>query len=170
MKHVYKKGFTLIEVLLYTTIAATLVFVVVLFTGTFIEARIKNRTIYEVASQGQFIMNEIIQTVQESSVIVAPLPGSAGGTLHLDRADASLSPAVFEVVGGVIQIKEGLGSSVPLSNSHVEISDLVFENRSLPDTPGILHISFSISYKNTAGRYEYNFSKTFQGGVALRDN
>ena len=69
-----------------------------------------------------------------------------------------------------MRVTEGTATPVSLSNSHIEVSDVVFENMSLPSTPGIVRISFSVSYKNTAGRYEYNFSKSSYGAAALRDN
>lgn len=67
-----------------------------------------------------------------------------------------------------IQIKEGAGSAVPLSNSKVQVSGLTFTNLTRPGTPGVVQVSFTVSRVNAANRNEYDYQKTFTTTAALR--
>jgi hypothetical protein len=67
-----------------------------------------------------------------------------------------------------MQIKEGTGATVPLTNSKVTVSGLSFKNLTRSGTPGIVQVSFTISRVNTAGRNHYDYQKTFTSSAALR--
>lgn len=72
--------------------------------------------------------------------------------------------------GGVpaLQIKEGSGSVVPLTNDKVAVSGLIFKNLSRAGTPGVVQVSFTVARVNTSGRNEFEYQKTFTTTVALR--
>jgi prepilin-type N-terminal cleavage/methylation domain-containing protein len=67
-----------------------------------------------------------------------------------------------------LQIKEGAGAVVPLTNDNVAVSGLTFKNLSRSGTPGVVQVSFTISRVNTNGRNEFEYQKTFTTTVALR--
>lgn len=66
-----------------------------------------------------------------------------------------------------LQVKEGTGSTVPLTNNQVMVSGLTFKNLTRSGTPGIVQVSFTISRLNTSGKDEYNYQKTFTGTAAV---
>lgn len=168
-KH-FGQGFSLVEIMLYTVVAGTLVLFMSLFTGMIIDARIKNRTIAEVEEQGGYVLRTITQSIRNSVSINLPIAGTSGATLNTTTADVLLNPTVFDESAGVLRIKEGSGSPVELTNSHVSISGLNFENLSWAGTPGIVRVSFVVTYLNPQGRNEYDFSKTWSTSISLRDN
>ncbi|PJE77100.1 hypothetical protein COV05_00625 [Candidatus Uhrbacteria bacterium CG10_big_fil_rev_8_21_14_0_10_48_16] len=163
-----KKGFTLIELVLYVGIASGILLVSTLFLQTLLESRVKNQTIAEVEQQGLQVMHLIAQTVRNAENITSPTIGGSAGSLTLDVVNIVDDPTVFYVSGDSIQMTEGAGSTIALTNSHVAASALTFQNLSRPDTPGIVRVSFILTHVNSSGRQEYEFSKTFYASASLR--
>lgn len=67
-----------------------------------------------------------------------------------------------------IQIKEGAGAVVGLTNSKVTVSGLTFKNLSRTDTPGVIQVSFTVSRTSQSSKNEYDYQKTFTSTAALR--
>lgn len=161
-------GFTLVELLLYVSIAAIILLITSLFLSTLLESRIKNQTIAEVDQQGIAVMQLITQTARNAEAITSPAVGASASTLTLDVVTAPSDPTIFDLSSGVIRITEGVGSATALTNSHVTASAVTFRNLSRTGTPGTIRIQFTITYVNPSGRNEYNYSKTFIGSASLR--
>lgn len=162
------KGFTLIELLLYVSITSLLLMAVSFFLATLLEARIKNQTIAEVEQQGLQVVQQMTQAVRNASAINAPAQGANGALLSLGSYISGSNPVVFDLSSGVLRIKEGANGEIPLTNSRVIISDVVFSNLSRTGTPGSIQIKFTLTHVNTENRNTYNFSKTFTASASLR--
>ena len=162
-------GFTLIELLLYVAVASVMLLVISVFLSTLLESRIKNQTIAEVEQQGLQVMQIITQTARNAEAISDPSAGESANELTLDVVDASKDPTFFELSGGgVLLIKEGVGSQISLTNSRVTMSGFLVSNLSRASTPGTIRIQFTLTHTNPAGRNEYSFTKTFTGSATLR--
>ena len=162
------RGFTLIESALYVGISSIMLLAISFFLFTLLESRVKNQTIAEVSQQGIQIMQILTQTIGNADIINYPLSGTSAEYLSLNTYTASNNPTIFDLSGGIIRIKEGIGSNIPLTNSRVNMSNLSFSNLSLENTPGSIRISFTLNYVNQEGRNEYNFSKNFYASASLR--
>jgi len=162
------EGFTLVELLLYISIASIMLLTTTLFLQTLLESRVKNQTISEVQAQGAQVMHIITQTIRNAEAITSPAQGASASSLTLDVVDVGDDPTVFDLSSGVLRITEGAGSAIAITNSRVLVSGLSFENLSRTDTPGTLRVEFTITHTNSEGRNEYNFSKTFYGSASLR--
>lgn len=162
------KGFTLIELLLYISISSVMLFVVVVFFSFILQSRVKNQTIAEVEQQGLSVMQIITQTIRNSEAVISPAAGLSSSFLTLDVVNVFDDPTVFDLSGGAIRIAEGSSLPIFLNNSRVVVSNLVFSNIPRSDTLDIIRIQFTISYINTAGRNEFDYSKTFYGSAGLR--
>ena len=68
--------------------------------------------------------------------------------------DAAVTP-------GTIQVKEGAGGLISLTNNKVQVSGLTFKNLSRAATPGVIQISFVISRVNPNNQNEYDYQKSF---------
>lgn len=164
------QGFTLIELLLYVSIVGVLLTSISMFFATTADARIKNQSISEVNQQGTAIMELITQTIRNADAVTVPAVGATGASLTLTVPTASLSPTIFNLSGAspnAVQIKEGTGATVPLSNSKVTVSALSFKNLSRASTPGVVQVSFTISRVNLSGKNEYDYQKTFTGTATV---
>jgi prepilin-type N-terminal cleavage/methylation domain-containing protein len=162
------KGFTLIELLLYVAISGVILLAVALFLQVLLESRVKNQTVAEVEGQGLQVMQIITQTVRNAEAITSPTIGTSATSLTLDVITGASDPTVFDLSGGAIRISEGGGATVPLTNSRITASDITFQNLSRSETPGTVRIQFTLTYINSSGRNEYNFSKIFYGSASLR--
>ncbi len=163
-----QRGFTLIELLLYIGISATLLLIISLFLGQLISARIKNQTIAEVDQQGMQVMQLMTQVIRNAKGINAPLPGVSAPSVMLDVAPVAANPTNFDLISGMIQVTEGLGPPVALTNARVIASALTFENLSRAGTPGVISTVFTLTHINPEGRAEYAYEKTFYGTASLR--
>jgi len=163
-----KKGFTLVEVMLYIALISALVLMMSSFLYMVLGARSKSQAILEVESQGKFVMSQITQTIRNSDSITIPLAGSSGQILSLTSQVPTRNPTVFNSTGTDIQIKEGTDPIIPLTSSQVSISGLSFQNISRTNTPGTLRIQFTVSYASGSQSGEYNYSRTFYGSVSIR--
>ena len=163
-----ESGFTLIELLLYVAIVGSLLIAVSSFFVMTVDSRVKNQSILEVNDQGLNAMEYMTETIRNSSSITTPAPAGSAATLILTVPTAALSPTVFSLNGTTLQVKEGTGSAVALTNSKVQISSLTFKNLAKSGTKGIVQISFTISRVNTNGRNPYTYQKIFTASAALR--
>lgn len=163
-----RQGFTLVELLLYVGLSSLLLLTMTLFLSTLLESRVKNQTVAEVEQQGAQIMRAMTQLIRNAESITSPTQGNSAAALTLDVLAAANDPTVFDLASGVLQITEGAGSPVALSNTRVTASGLTFQNLSRTGTPGAVRIVFILTHVNPTGRNEYQFQKTFTGSAALR--
>lgn len=163
-----KKGFTLIELILYISLTSIVLLSVSAFLIASLQARAKNRTIAEVEQAGEQVIQLITQTIRNSSAINSPAIGTSAASLSLNTSVSASNPTVFDLASGVIRITEGSGDPAPLTNSQVTASSLNFQNLSMADTPGIIRVTFILTYNNQSGRLEYDYSKTFYASASRR--
>jgi type II secretory pathway pseudopilin PulG len=163
-----QKGFTLVELLLYVSVASFILIATPSFLSTLLQSRIKNQTIAEVEQQGIQVMQLIAQTIRNTETIISPLLGTNTAIITLDVITPISDPTVFDISDGSIRIKEGSDSAIALTNSRIIASALTFYNLSRINTPGTIRIQFTLTHINPEGRNEYSFAKTFIGSATLR--
>jgi prepilin-type N-terminal cleavage/methylation domain-containing protein len=174
-----QKGFTLIELLLYISISAIILGAVSLFLILIVSGRVKSQVTGEVEGQGAFVMQEIGQAVRNAWLVNTPVGGASVTTtvpLSLKTFETAKNPTVFSYIAaagntpGSINIKEGAGIVYSLTSPAVSITNLNITY--LNDAPNnnfrVVNVSFTLSYVNSSGRNEYNYSKTFNDSFNLR--
>ncbi|HOX60784.1 MAG TPA: prepilin-type N-terminal cleavage/methylation domain-containing protein [Candidatus Magasanikbacteria bacterium] len=163
-----KKGFTLIELILYISVVGIISLVLIVFLGDLLESRIKNQTIMEVEQQGQLIMQRVLQAGRNAIYISSPATSTSGVGLTLVMASSTLNPTIFGSNNGSMTLKEDGLITYNLNNDKVFVSNLSFSNLSRTGTRGNFRVSFTVSASSTPGRYEYEYSKNFIGSASLR--
>ena len=163
-----KKGFTLIEMLLYLSILSVVVLALSSFLFLTYTSRIKGNVIAEVEQQGSQTMSLITQNIRNSSGITLPVAGASAASLDLTEYIGAVSPTIFNQSGNKIQITEGAGGAVDLTSNRVIVSGLSLQNLSRPGTPGVIRIQFTLTHINPANRGEYIYSKTFTSTASRR--
>ncbi len=156
-----KNGFTLIELLLYVAIVGVILTLISSFLTTMIISRTKTNTINEVNLQGLQAIEVIIQKIESADKVTIPEKGSSSNVLSIDNE------IIFTLQNGTIYIEETL-EPTNITNKKVVVSDLIFENLAMENSPDSIRISFTISRINHSGRSEYSYEKTFIGSASLR--
>ncbi len=169
-KKTNQSGFTLLELLLYVSLATILLLATALFLSLLLESRVKNQTIAEVEQQGSQVMQTITQTLRNATVLNVPARGTKTSSLSLNTLTSVNNPTVFKTSGGVIYVTKGSAAAIPLTNSRVSASGLAFSNLSRLGTPGVVHVQFTLSVINRTGRDEYSFKRAFYGDASLRQH
>lgn len=167
-KRVSSRGFTLVELLLYVSVAAVMLLGLSIMLAAVLGARVKHNVVAEVDGQGTQAMQIIAQTIRNAEAILSPVAGESAASLTLDVFDPARDPTIFDFSDNAIRVKEGNGSAIPLISGRLVITDLIFRNLAKPNTPGIIRIEFVAVHLNPAGRSEYGYAKTFYGSASLR--
>lgn len=160
-------GFTLIELLLSLTITATLLFAVTAFLYSSVSARVQEQSITEVDTQSNAALSLITQTVRNAVAVAAPTSGSSA-SLSLTTVTPLYNPSVFRVTNGTLELAQGAGAVIPLTNSHIEVSNFTVSNLSRSGTPAIIQIRFTAARRSAGTTAAYTYQKTFAGSAALR--
>ena len=84
-----KRGFTLIEILLYISMVSIIVLSISSFFVLIQRVKIKNQVITNVNNQGLFISGILDRTIRETSSIDEPSTGQSSNLLRLMNADGS---------------------------------------------------------------------------------
>lgn len=163
-----RRGFTIIELLLYTSASAIVLLGVSIFFSVVAESRVKNSAVAEVEQQGIQVMQFITQAVRNANDVTSPLPGTASFVLSLSVADQSKNPTVFDNPTGTLRVTEGVNQPIALTSSRVTVSGLIFENLARPNTSGIVRIRFTLAHVNPQNKSEFGHMQTFYGSAVLR--
>ncbi len=162
-----KKGFTLVEFLLYLSIFATILSLAGGFLWNIIFGNIKSGSYQEVQQNGRFALLKISQEIKRATGINSPSIGSSSNTLSLEMASPSLNPTTFDVADGKLRITQGISGPYELTSDSVTVTNLQFTNLSYQNTPGTIRIEINVEHKNPENRNEYEASIDLKTTVSL---
>lgn len=165
----YRRGFTLLETLLFIAASSVILLMVAGFLALLLAAQTKQRLTAEVDESGARALRLIGQSVHESSALQTPSIGSSGTSLVLTRRDANLSPTTLDIASSTLRLAEGVSSPLSLHSSSLQASNLSIANRSpSTSTPGIVTVRFTLATVNPSSRPEYDYARTFESTFSLR--
>jgi Tfp pilus assembly protein PilW len=165
-------GFSIIELLIYVAIFATMIGAVVGLAVLTTGQKVSSQATADINYQGEAALALITQTVHQANGITTPAAGIAGSSLSLVMSTSSVNPTVFSSYNdgstNRLQVKEGVAATQNnLTNGHANITNLTFTNMSLPSTKGSVLISFTLSSKSGSARQEFSYSKNFFGAATI---
>jgi len=163
-----RKGFTLIEIMIYTAIVVIILAAVVNFAWNIIYGGVKTSSWQEVQQNTRFAMERITQAVRSASGINSPSMGNSANSLSLQMANPDLNPTVFDVSEDKIRLSQGINGPYELTTDELEVTNLNFTNLSYADTSGTIRIEITIEHKNPGGVIEYEASIDMTSTVSLR--
>lgn len=163
-----QSGVTLVEMIVYIAIASIVLGAIGTVYTTIVALRVKNQAVLEVEQQGQHMMQAITLAVRNAASISAPAAGASAASASLSTYAAGTTPTVFSITNGVLNIREGSTTAIPLSTSDVSVSDLNFQNITRTGTDGMLRITFTVTYVNPTGRTNQSVTRTFTNSAAVR--
>lgn len=167
-----RKGFTLIETLIYVAIVSTVVAGFIAFALSIAESRNSSFVVQEVQANARMAMKKISQKVRlaESIMIASTTWGTDPGVLYLQMSSSTVNPTIISLTAdnGQLQIREGASANQVLTSSEVKISNLVFTNYSSSTSRGNIQINLTAEYNGTGSSRSYIYSYSLQTAVSLR--
>ncbi|MCK9393343.1 MAG: hypothetical protein WCX30_02135 [Candidatus Paceibacterota bacterium] len=157
-------GFTLIEIVFYIAIMATLAFASFLVLNIINQAELKNRTVSEVEYQGLKYIEILSQEIRNSIAI----DSFTDNSLVLRVDDPMRNPVEFTFIDGNIYLQEGLQEANKLNNSMISVTPMFFKNNSISGEYDSIRLSLKVFYNNVGGRSEYDYSKIFYVTASTR--
>lgn len=161
----YKRGFSLLEMLLYVTLFASVIAVISVFFVSMIGSKQRSQAIGEVEQQSQLIMDKILSEIRNADFITNPTKGSTDNVLVLDSSGQSTT---FNLITGNIFIERGASSPTQLNNDLVAVSGLFFANYGNTGATDSISVRFRVSMLNPGNRPELNYSNTFYGVATVK--
>lgn len=146
-----KKGYSLVELLVYVAIfAVSAVFLTgILLSITRIQTR--QNSVNEVNQQVAFVADTIQQLVSQSSFIDMT-SGAATSTLKLRMASSTLDPATVYASGTAIYLTEGtvIPSSTPaaITNSNVTVGQFNVTKYENPGGSALIQLNMTMTYNS----------------------
>lgn len=158
-------GFTLLELLLYIAIVATVVTVVGNILASNQRLSAKAAAISTVSESGMQLLNTIENYLVSADVVSIPAAGTTGNSLEL-VTDAG-EQVVISWTNGVMYINVNNTGSERLSSNMVNIDNVSFNHLTNSDFSSV-QIRAEISTLNTSGRQEYDFASSYYSTISIR--
>lgn len=163
-----RKGMTLVETLVAIAIMTLLVLSVVSLLASTSKSEKRNRVLTEVEYQASAIIYEITQAVRNASAITSPIPGATSTSLTLSMSSLpAQDPTIFSTGTQSLIVSRG-GNETELSGNSVEVTNLLFENISAPNTKGAVRIYLTLKGVNPNNKPELDYSTFRTTTVTLR--
>ena len=159
-----KKGFTLVELLIYSVIFAGVSLTLVYFLSTFFRVSGYQASSSEVANQANFILGKIQNEIATSTLVVVnddgddevdQTPGAPHGKLLLKARNETTggagdteSPVLIYKNGSNVVLKRGNGPETALNNSSVAVTNLAFTKVSTPPGKDVVLIDLTLQYQS----------------------
>jgi len=143
----FKRGFLLVEVLVYLALFGIIVGGSVSVFYSLLENSEKISKDSLESIEAEFILGKINWMLSGSLEIIEPASGDTSQKLTLIKNNFPDNPLVLERIGNDILLKRGLNEGNILNNDRIKIEDLNFENIIVETNPeqNILEASFTIA-------------------------
>jgi len=127
------KGFTLVELVMYSAILAIIGGILTGVLITSIRTQNRDASTNEVTQQLDFTMSTVQRLVRESSLIESVYEGTATGTacseyctVRLRMEDSSRDPTIIRSDADGVYVKEGSSEEVPLTTNEIVVDNFNF--------------------------------------------
>lgn len=159
-----RSGFTLIEVLIATSIFAAIVVAFIGILSTVVQVQVQSSSSAVVSQESQFLLQKLQYYVETASIIDISTSTPAS-TLKFDVASSSLDPSYITLASGTVYLQQSAGGALqPLTSNRVSVSNLSFTRHANPPGHDAVSISYTLSY-NTSN-IEQAFSQLLQTSIA----
>lgn len=123
-----RKGFTLIETIIYVALFSVIISLVIGAVYHIIDSSANLQRSITADSEAHFLARKIEWALTGISAINLPVSGTTGASLSVDKVNYAQNPIVFDLDSNNLRVKKGLASPVILNSANVTVSDLQFEH------------------------------------------
>lgn len=142
-----RRGFTLVELLLYAGIFSIVAVVFIGIMITMLRIQSRESAGSEVAGQSQFLLGAVQNYVEQSSY-VDMTTDAATSTMRLRMGASSTDPTIMYLSNGAVFLQQGAGAAQQLTSNRVSVTNLQFAKRANAGGHDLVSVAFSISYKS----------------------
>ncbi|OHA59541.1 MAG: hypothetical protein A2589_01615 [Candidatus Vogelbacteria bacterium RIFOXYD1_FULL_46_19] len=162
-------GFSLIELLIYFSILTILLLAAGGALFNVIEGKVRADNQQEITSNARLALEVMTEAIRQATEINSPDSGGESSILSL-QSIALNDVVTFDVVAGVLRIKEGTTTAVPITSGGLEVTNLTFTNTSFSDAPSTIRINLTLKTRTDSARQEYGRTHNFLTTVTSRYN
>jgi len=163
-----RRGFSLLELLVYIAILSGLMVVV---SDSFIslsQARGQAEAKNEVNAAIRFAAERIRQDLKSASALATPALGTPSATIS---ATVSGATVLYDVLGGQLRRTEGAGSPVAVSGTNILVDTPVFtriENYNVPLNATTTAVQIVMTFRYNTSSPDWSYADTLRTAVTLR--
>lgn len=158
-----RSGFTLIELMIFSAVFAIVMISFLSILVTVLGIQTRQSAVTEVTTQSNFLLQQIENYVERSSVIEMPQDTSTT-TLKLRMPAIAEDPTIITLFGGTVYIQQAGGPQTPLTSGKVNVASLAFTKHSNP--PGHDSVSVALLLAYNTPNLKQQFSEAFSTTVA----
>jgi len=164
------KGFTLVELIVYSGIVAVGFVAIIYFLLNIVNISVKAKSTLEVQYNARFATERISHEIRGATGInvAQSVFGSNPGVLSLEMADPLKNPTIFDVSENRLRIKQGSNPVYELTSDEVKVANLIFTNLSQTKTPENIKINLTIERVNPENNPDWQASEGLETAVAVR--
>jgi len=166
----FRKGFTLIEILVYAGVLLMMIIVVFSSINWATRSALRARAMREALDSAQRSMEIITYETKEAKSIYSPTTASNQLSLETTKyppAGESATYIDFFLCGTKLCIKRESQDPVELTSEEVEVTNLAFTRIASGAVPAV-QIDLTVKYKNPSGKPELENSVSFTSTASLR--
>ena len=147
-----KRGFTLMETLVYLALFSLLFGGAIVSAYNMFEGFSRGQTHIMMQEEGNFLIGKINWAISGAKSIEVPATGGSGNTLSVTKWTSSLNPVVITLNGNDLTISLSGNSAKTLNNTNVSISNLNFRQVYQGGTnPRSLSFEFTLTSRTPNG-------------------
>ncbi|OGJ63795.1 hypothetical protein A3C37_01745 [Candidatus Peribacteria bacterium RIFCSPHIGHO2_02_FULL_53_20] len=160
-----RRGFTLIEVIIFVAIFSMIITVMLPLLFSVTETRLRQQTIALVEDNSAQIVQNLMRRARNTERILQPAIGSTGAVLALQHGSGGLHPMIFGVqTGSLIVIERDIKSVI--TSEQVAVIDFVIRNTSVSEDKQSFTYSFRVSRTIRLER-PHTYDRRFEGAITL---
>ena len=168
IRPVSNRGFTLLEMILFTAISVLILTAVATLYGAILTNDAGNNARARVDDSVAHALRLMTDAIRHAEAVVEPAEQSGGGEMILTMEDAGLDPTTFTLVDGVITMQEGENESMSITPEDIRVSSLWFESLSENSLSDSVRIRIDAEYISESARVETQFANTYYAGATTR--
>ncbi len=165
-----RKGFTLIETIIYVAVIGGVLASFVVFSMSISNSRNKTYVVQEVQANARTAMNLITQKIRTANGvnISSSTFDTDPGILSLSMNSSTTNPTIISLTqdDGLLQIKEGEDGVLSAVSNQVKVTNLVFTNLTASSTKENIGINLTVEYNSDS--VEFTHAQSLQTTASLR--
>lgn len=157
-------GFTLIELIIYLGMVAFVLVAATQFAFELAITSAKTAALEETSRNARFAVARIAAEIREASDVNlgSSTLGVNPSTLSLATANGATNPTIFSVSGTTLNIQQGAGPALPLTNSKVQVVDFTVTNLSTTGRTKAFRIALRLVFTNPTSLQQFAADYTFE--------